>query len=235
MLFRSTSSAPRSAAPRASTLAWRPWIPPAARASCATSARWAAGRGPAPLCWSWGSCSACWRLCCGLDPDCPARLPKLRKEGKPRPKRISKPPPLTPHPASPTFSALGPHRQAWPPVPTPASSPYLQVSLATGTWEQSLRIRESEPSPRDMLGGAPNPRPSLPPSAEDVLCGQACGPCAQLGMCECVWGRGGGQKRVWSPKHQHRAPVPGISAHVLVFHSLRGWPLGRQGFPCSQV
>uniref|UniRef100_A0A8C0CF61 Snake toxin/toxin-like domain-containing protein n=1 Tax=Balaenoptera musculus TaxID=9771 RepID=A0A8C0CF61_BALMU len=29
-----------------------------------------------------------------------------------------------------------------------------------GTWEWSLRVPESEPHPRDMLGGAPGPRPA---------------------------------------------------------------------------
>lgn len=45
----------------------------------------AAGRRPlglAPPCWAWGSCSACWRLCCGLDPDCPAQAPKAQEGRK---------------------------------------------------------------------------------------------------------------------------------------------------------
>uniref|UniRef100_A0A8C9BM66 Snake toxin/toxin-like domain-containing protein n=1 Tax=Phocoena sinus TaxID=42100 RepID=A0A8C9BM66_PHOSS len=37
-----------------------------------------------------------------------------------------------------------------------------------------------------LVPGLPLSRPCPPAGAEDVLCGQACGPCALLGMGECV-------------------------------------------------
>ena len=159
------------------------------------------------------------------------RLPKLRKEGKPRPKRISKPPPLTPHPASPTFLALGPHRQAWPPVPTPASSPYSRSALpgepGNGAWASGSQNRV----PGTRWEGLLIPGPPCP-QVQKMCCVDRCVVHAPSWACVSVFGGGMGVRSVSGAPSASTEPQSLVSLHMsLSFHSLRGWPFGETGLP----